>query len=64
MDVIAARDERGRRGRQSRVVLSSRTFFGLLKPAEALENKGISRVLLGEQKVRPNPLGPNRPCFS
>jgi hypothetical protein len=40
--------------------MSSR-FFGLLKMAEALENKGIFRFLPEEQKARRNPPGPDRP---
>jgi len=42
--------------------MSSR-FSGLLKTAEATENKDISRVLLAERKACLNPPGPDRPQF-
>ncbi|MGY3495124.1 hypothetical protein ACVW1B_004543 [Bradyrhizobium sp. USDA 4502] len=36
-------------------------FFDLLKTVEVPENKGISRIVLGERVARPDPLGPDRP---
>ena len=41
--------------------LMSRRFFGLLKTAEASENKGIFRCLPDERKARRKPPGPDRP---
>ena len=40
--------------------MSSR-FFDLPKTAEALENKGISRPLLEDERPGENGLGPDRP---
>jgi hypothetical protein len=54
-------DERCCCVRRSRVVLTSSRFFGLLKTAEAPENKGVFRFLLNEQKGLSNPPGPDRP---